>query len=361
MSGPTEGAIADTPVSPRRRRRSRRLAVDLSILGIVGVLLVGATVAGGVTVYRQFYSPTAFVLHYLGLLGDGRAADALALPGVAVDPTVLTARGLPSTASTALLRQAALGHLSDVHPIAEQADGDLTRVTVGYSAGGYPAQTTFAVRRDGTAGVLPAWRFDTSPLAIVDLTVLGSADFRVNGFDVDKNQVSAAADQASAVPLLVFSPGLYSVTVDTPVATADGVAVLADAPLTQVPVDVQAQPTAQFVSTVQSRVEQFLTDCTTQRVLQPTGCPFGYVVYNRIDGLPTWSMVKQPTVSIVPDGANWRIPGTPATAHIEVDIRSVSNGSLHHVSEDVPFLLDGSITTQSDGSLSIQLGGSATG
>jgi hypothetical protein len=357
VSDPPAQATTGAPTVPRRRRGTRALAIDLSVLAVVGVLLVGATVAGGVTVYRQFYSPTAFVLHYLGLLGDGRAADALALPGVGIDQAALVARGLPADASPALLRQAALGDLSDVHAISETGDGDLTRVTIGYTAGGHVAQTTFAVRPDESDGALPAWRFDTSPLAIVDLTVLGSSAFRVNGFSVDRRQLSVA-DPANPMPLLVFSPGLYSVTVDTPVATSSGVAVLADAPLAEVPVDVQAQPTDQFVTTVQARVEQFLTDCTTQQVLQPTGCPFGYVVYNRIDDLPTWSMVQQPTVSIVPDGANWRIPETPATAHIDVDIRSVSNGSVRHVSEDVPFTVDGTITTLSDGSLSIQLDGS---
>ncbi len=135
---------------------------------------------------------------------------------------------------------------------------------------------------------------------------------------------------------------------------------LANAPSVEVPVQVQGQPTPEFVATVKDRVAQFLSDCATQQVLQPTGCPFGYVVYNRIDGLPTWSIAKQPDLTVVPDGANWRIPETPATAHISVDIRSLSNGAVRHVDEDVPFLLTGTIATQPDGSLTIRVGGASS-
>ncbi|MEL4881637.1 hypothetical protein AAEH85_22050, partial [Shewanella algae] len=85
----------------------------------------------------------------------------------------------------------------------------------------------------------------------------GSMQFSVNGFEIDKRQVSVDgvdADPSAPVPLLVFSPGLYSVAVDTPMSTTPGVAILADSPLTDVPVEVQAQPTEQFVSVVQQRV-----------------------------------------------------------------------------------------------------------
>jgi hypothetical protein len=356
--GDASDATTAVPAAPGRPRRRRSLAVDLSILGVIGVLLVGAVAVGGIALYRQLYSPSAFVLRYLELLADGRAADALALPGVAVDSAVLEEKGLPADASDALLRQAALGSLRDIEAVGEQTSGDVTRVTVSYTAGGYPAQTTFAVRRDGQIGVAPTWRFDSSPLAIMNLAVLGSTEFEVNGFPIDKRQVSATAidDPAAPVPLLVLSPGLYSVRVDTAVSTAPGVAVLADAPLTSVPVDVQAEPTPEFVSTVQERVDEFLNACAQQQVLQPTGCPFGRVVNNRIEGLPTWSIVQLPTVTIAPDGGSWRIPAVAAVAHIEVDIRSLSTGAVRHVSEDVPFLMDGTITTLPDGSLSIQLG-----
>lgn len=341
--------------------RPRRLARDLTILGIVGVLLLAALGAGAAAAYRELYSPQAFVLHYLDLLQDRRAAEALAVPGVAVDSAELEKAGLPATASEALLRTDALQSITDPRVTNEVADGDVTRVTVDYRAGSYTGSTTFAVRQDGWIGVVPHWRFDVSPLAVVDLTVRGSMQFSVNDFEIDKRQVSidgTDADPAAAVPLLVFSPGLYSVAVDTAISATPGVAILADSPLTDVPVEVQAEPTEQFVSVVQQRVEDFLSTCAQQRVLQPTGCPFGFTVRNRIDDAPTWTILQQPTVSVVPDGAGWRIPSARAVAHIEVDIRSIFDGSVRTVAEDVPFTVDGQITVQPDGSASIAIGGS---
>lgn len=359
-------AAAPAPGIPEPRPAGRRrgsLALDLTLLGIVGALLVGAVVAGGAVLYREFYSPTAFVERYLGLLSDGRAADALAVPGVAVDSAELEAAGLPAQSSEAMLRSAALSKLTDVEVVSETTDGDRTEVTVEYKAGPYPGRTTFEVEREGLAGIAPTWRFARSPLAVVDLTVLGSMSFEVNGFEVDKRQVSVDgvdADPVAAVPLLVFSPGVYSVSVDTPISAARGVAVLSDSPLTSTKVSVQAEPTEEFVAVVQQKVDEFLTACATQEVLLPTACPFGYPVEDRIASPPKWSIVAQPVVSVEPDGANWTIPTTEATAHIEVDIRSLFDGRVRHVSEDVPFLMTGTITVTPDGSASIVVSGTDT-
>lgn len=361
MNGAADGAPI-TMVEPAASVRGRRRALtgDLTILAVVGVLLVGAVAAGGAAVYQQFYSPTAFVTRYLEMLAEGRASDALAVPGVSVDAAVLDAAGLPTTSSDALLRSAALGGLSDARVLSEAPRGDDTVVTVAYESGGHAGTTSYLVERAGWIGVVPAWRFAQSPLSIVDLTVRGSMGFSVNGFEVDKRQVSvdpAGADPLAAIPLLVFTPGVYVIAVDTSISTARGVAVVSDVPLANVPVDVQAAATERFVSVVQQRVDEFLTGCATQRVLQPTGCPFGYAVVNRIDDLPTWTITAEPTVSVAPDGANWRIPSARGVAHIQVDVRSLFDGSVRLVDEDVSFFVTGTIVVQADGSASIAVTG----
>jgi hypothetical protein len=100
--------------SPRARpKRRRTLARDLTALTIVGVLLVGALGATGAVLYGDLYSPSAFVARYLDLLTSKQAAEALTLPGVAVDSSQLTASGLPSDANQALLRAAALAPLTN--------------------------------------------------------------------------------------------------------------------------------------------------------------------------------------------------------------------------------------------------------
>ncbi|WP_235201518.1 hypothetical protein [Microbacterium sp. CH12i] len=267
------------------------------------------------------------------------------------------------TASEALLRQAALAPLTDIEVVSETTDDDgVTSVKVSYQAGSHSGSTTFTVAQDGWTGVTPNWKFTRTPLAVVSLTVLGADQFSVNGFEVDRRQVSSAGAEAAPLdplPLLVFTPGVYSVTVDTPISSSPGVSVLADSPLTQTPVSLQTVPTKEFVEVVQTRVEEFLTQCTTQQVLQPTSCPFGLEVRNRIDSLPEWSISAQPAVTVEPDGAQWIIPPADAVAHIEVDIRSLFDGEIQHVSEDVPFRVSGTIAILPDGSASIRVGSAA--
>lgn len=328
------------------------------------MLLIAAVAAGAATLYREFYSPTAFVERYLGMLAEGRAADALAVPGVAVDSAQLEAAGLPAASSEALLRRDALATLTDIEVTGEEQTEDGTvLVSVRYSAGAFPGTTTFEVERDGWVGVAPTWRFATTPLALMRLTVNGSMTFDVNGFEIDKRQVSPEgvdADPLAPVSLLVFSPGIYSVSVDNAIAATRGVAVLSDSPLADVPVELQAFATPGFVEIVQTRVEEFLTACATQDVLQPTACPFGYVVQDRIVSPPVWSIVEQPKVSVLPDGAGWRIPAADAVARIAVDIQSLFDGTVDSVVEDVPFIVTGSIAILPDGTASITVSGPDT-
>ena len=356
--GSPRPALPSEPSEPSAAPvRRRRLARDLGLLTGVGVLLLAALGAAAAAAYQDFYSPTAFVLRYVQDLAGGHTADALAIPGVSVDSSALEASGLPLHASDALLRPAALGTLADVHVISTADRDGETFVTIGYRAGGHRGTTEFAVERDGWIGIVPAWRFARSPLAVVDLTVRGSMQFSVNGFEVDKRQASdeASENPLAPVPLLVFSPGLYSVTVDTPIAETSGVAVLANSSMTSTPIDVQAMPTANFQKAITTRVDDFLAKCATQQVLQPTACPFGYVVENRVIGLPTWSIVAQPPVNLQPDGEGWRIQTTTAVAHIRVDVRSIFDGSVKHVDEDVPFFVTGTVTIQPDGSAAISV------
>ncbi|MFC7787776.1 hypothetical protein ACU045_02235 [Microbacterium sp. MAHUQ-60] len=345
-------------------RRRAALRTDLSILTVIGILLIAALSAAGVSLYQQIYSPSAFVHRYLDLLADGHAADALRVPGVSVDLVLQTDADIDAVASEALLRTAALSRLSDYEITSEKQKDGVYRVTASYEAAGTPGSTTYTVVQDGWIGVAPNWRFERSPLAEIELTVRGADVFSVNGFELDRRQVSthgAEADPLDPLHLLVFTPGVYSVTVDTPISATPGVRVLADTALARTPVEVQALPTEKFIGIVQQKVEEFLANCATQEVLLPTACPFGLEVQNRIaDGsVPKWSIARQPQVTVEPDGAQWRIPAADAVAHIDVKIKSVFDGSVHDVSEDVPFQVDGTIGILPDGSAQIRVGSPA--
>lgn len=347
------------PAAGRARRR-RSVTGDLLILAVIGILLIAAFVAAWLTISRTFYSASAFVERYAHLLADGHAAQALALPGVAVDSEELEAAGLPPMASEALLRSTALGPLSDIRAVSEEVRDGVVHVTLAYTAGGHDATTEFTVVQDGMIGIAPRWEFATSPLAVMDLTVEGSSSFAVNGFEIDKRQVSpdgAAADLSASVPLLVFSPGVYAVTVDTLTATSSGVAMLSDVPYAMVPVTVTATATEEFTALVQEKVDAFLDGCATQEVLQPTACPFGFPVTDRIVTLPTWSIVQDPVVRLAAEGAGWVIPETEGVAHIEVAVRSLFDGAVTDVDVDVPFQMTGTIDILPDGTASILISG----
>lgn len=361
-------AAQDAPTAPRarpplfgrrRRRTAKRVRSDLIAMAVVGVLLVGALASAGAVLYQQLYSPTAFVLRYLDLLSQGRAADALAIPGVAIDSAELDAAGLPLDASEALLRPDSLAPLTDISAKETTAVGDGTfSVTVNYVAGSHEGTSTFRVEPAGWLGVAPTWRFAQSPLAVINLTVQGSMEFSVNEMSLDKRQVSVngvAADPAASVPMLVFSPGFYSVSVSTAVATSPGVGVLSDSAQANIPVTVESEPTDEFTDVVQTKVEAFLNECTTQDVLQPTGCPFGTTVKDRVVSAPQWQMVAQPVVALAPNAGGWSIRRTQAIAQVTVDVQNIFDGIVHPQVIEVPFFIEGEIAILPDGTASIQV------
>ena len=67
-SASREGEASALPSSPPKKRRRRSLALDLTMLGVVCVLLVAASAAAFGAIQREFYSPTAFVERYLAML-----------------------------------------------------------------------------------------------------------------------------------------------------------------------------------------------------------------------------------------------------------------------------------------------------
>lgn len=361
QAGLSDAAVADAAVAPAAPQRRRGLELG-AMIGI-GVLLAAAIAAGFASLYREFWGPSAFAERYVQLIADGRAADALAVAGVAVDTAELEAAGLPTYAHDALLRSAALEQpVTDIEAVSERALDGATEVTVRYRIDGTAGQTVFRVASAGWTGLVPAWQFASSPLAVLDVSVHGSMRFSVNGFELDKRQVSpdgVEADPAEAVSLLVFAPMAYDIAVDTPTTTAEPVRTTVDQPLTAFPAEVQAQPTSEFLDVVHQQVETFLVDqCASQQVLQPAGCPFWVSLENRLayGSVPTWSIVQLPEIRLVPDGAYWSIAEADGLAHIEMDVQSIATGAITHVSEDVPFTIDGTVDILADGSAQIRIG-----
>ena len=60
---------------------------------------------------------------------------------------------------------------------------------------------------------------------------------------------------------------------------------------------------------LQKQLDAQLKQCTTQKVLLPTGCPFGQHMDNRIEGDPIWSMASYPKLAVVPGPTSRRVAG----------------------------------------------------
>ena len=333
---------------------------------LIGALLIGAIGAAFGSLYREFWGPSAFAERYVQLLADGRAADALAVDGVAVSSEALEEAGLPTFAHDALLRSAAVSDaLHDIRATSEEpveGDPDSVDVTVGYRLGDEAHESTFRITRTGWSGLAPTWQFASSPLTVVNLQVQGSWRFSVNGFELDKRQVSPdglAADPADPIPMLAFTPMAYDLSVDTATTVAEPVRASATDPLTAIDASVEAQPSKEFSEVVDKEAEAWLSEgCGSRNVLLPEDCPYGYQLENRLapGTQPEWSITTYPEIELEPDGAWWRIKEADGVAHIEMDVQSYIDGSISHVSENVPFRIDGTVELLQDGSAKIQIG-----
>ena len=310
-------------------------------IGIAWFVVLGVVVVGfGVTVLvlnATVYSASGFVRTYLDALARHDSAGALELMGT------VAAQG---DAHEELLSREAMGELSDIRVVDDDEDAaGIHHVIVEYVAGGIEGSTEFEVRRDGSIlALFNNWTFEQSPLAIVQITVQHERVFTANGIDL-------IAEQDVAEPYLVFAPTTIELSYTSEFTSAAPVDVLAADPGGTVEATVDLQATDAFIAEVQAQVDDSLDACATQRVLLPSGCPFGETIVNRIVSDPVWSMTAYPVVTLVPDGriATWRVALADATAHLVVDVQSLFDGSISTFDEDVPFVVQYEVTVQPDG------------
>ena len=91
----------------------------------------------------------------------------------------------------------------------------------------------------------------------------------------------------SIIELSHESAYLTAAPIEVRVTDADVVAVAS----------VNPQANEQFVSRVQEELDRLLDECATQEVLQPSGCPFGERISNRVVSTPKWSIGRSVAIS----------------------------------------------------------------
>jgi hypothetical protein len=312
------------------------------VVGMWAALFALLAVSFGLVVAAlnaTLFSPGGFARSYLEALARHDVPGALELAGVS------------PTERDVLLDRNALGRLTDIRQRSDQRLPDGThRVEFEYRTDAGPGRTAFVLEPAGTRfGVFGSWHFAESPLAQVELTVRHDPRFDVNGL-----QVVGAANEPRTYR--VFTPGAYEFGHRSTFLQAEPVevAVTEPAAVSEVRVDVAANE--HFVDEVQEELDDYLDGCAEQRVLLPTGCPFGKEVANRIESEPIWEMSEYPPVTLQPamDPGTWFMPPTDAAARLRVDIRSLFDGSVTRFDEDVPFTVSYLITFQADGGLYIE-------
>jgi hypothetical protein len=332
----------------RGREGMRRAVVGWSLAFLLLVAAFAGTVAA---LNSTVYSAGGFVRAYLDALARQDSRAALDLPGVTV----------PDTGSRDLLNGVARGELEDVRELGEQARPDGTRaVRFGYAADGVTGTTTFEVRRTGARFLLfDTWEFAVSPVSELDVTVSHASTFTANGLVVETADEPRQLDGTGVTPYLVFAPAVYTVGHESRYLQADEEPVLVDTPGSTVPVTVAPRPNQVFVDQVQKELDAYLAECASQRVLQPAGCPFGQTVRDRIQGEPEWTIAESPRVTLQPFTADpgdqaWLVPETTGAAHIVVDVRSIFDGRVTRLDQDVPFSVSYRVVPLADGSLRLE-------
>lgn len=343
----------------RRTGTGRTPAGAIIAVVVITALLVAALFAAVGALNRDLYSAGGFVRQYLDAVARHDTAGALSLGGVKPSNAELEAASLPQDLPETLLRASVLGSLTDITLTGDtETTPGLHTVTYDFRLDGTKTSMEFQVERAGSfAGVFNAWRFSISPLAVLQVTVLHEATFDINGLTLDA-RVHAAPDAPATfshqAAYLAFAPQRYEVGHESELLTAPTVAVpVTSSGATDVTVD--ARPNEAFIQQVQDELNEFLDTCATQQVLQPSNCPFGIDIDDRVKGLPTWSIAQYPPVTLVPGPGTFDMADTGGLAHIVVEVQSLFDGEVSVRDEDVPFVVGLTVAVNADGSLNIQL------
>ena len=306
-------------------------------LALVGALLL-AFLGTVTTLNLTVYSASGFVSSYLDAVARHDVDGARRMPGVSAS----------TTGTDELLVPAAFASLADIHLVADTDDGGGRHtVSYGYRIGSSEGTSSFIVEHTGQRlGVFSAWRFVDSPQSLLSVTVENGSGVEANGVALPR----FAEGRAHSYRVLTPSRVVFSHS--STYLNSAKVAMRVDKPasVTEATIDIQANPA--FVREVQKQLNRFLADCTTQKVLLPTGCPMGEEITDRLQDAPTWSIVSYPIVTIVPGSTvgAWQVPETDALAHLAVKVKSIFDGSLSTVDRDVPFTVRYLITFAADGS-----------
>ncbi|RKR76063.1 hypothetical protein [Frondihabitans australicus] len=310
-------------------------------LGALVVVLFFVTIA---VLNSTVYSASGFAKSYVDAINRGDTASALALAGV--QPTGASGDELLTVSEKGAFRSVRV--VGDV----TERDGD-HRVAVTYetTTGAQEQTIRFTIRPSGTfGGLFGRWEFATPPTASIDVTPRNDPRFTADGVEV----TTKGADLATRYTVL--APAAFTLSHSSTYLTARDTTVSADAVGQVVSAAVDVEPRASFTAKVRADVTKYLrTDCLPQKVLLPSGCPFGESVDDRLTGDPTWTMATYPAVSLQPTATAgvWDVVAATGVAHLNVGAESLYDGHDYTIDKNVPFRVSYQVTIGSDNGLTI--------
>jgi hypothetical protein len=275
-------------------------------------------------------TPEAHVSRYLEALADDDLADAARLAGLSPDaPLPFGDDGEPS-----------------IVRVVERVDlpGGDARVVVEYGRDRDAVTAVFTLT-PGPAhlGVIPVWQFSTPPVATASVGVDQHDRILVNDVPVQTPEAGASAE------ISVFVPSLLAARLSEAHVRAPGtvVRVTGTSPAS---IMLEAQTTPELQRVVAREVEEFLLECTEQRVLLPTGCPFGRVLTERVIDEPLWSLDSSPTIEIVPGRTpgRWGVVGD-ASLRLTAQVQRLRDGRLSDIDETITASISGEVVLTADG------------
>lgn len=297
------------------------------------------------------------------LIGGGAVAALLGIGALAYAMLVITAatpaahvqRYLDALARDDLVTAAALAGLEPptVMPLGDEGEPSIRRiisstdsrdgtvaVTAEYGTDTDAVQVTFTLEpAPPTLGVVPAWDFVEPPVA----TLAVAADRH----DVVAVATRSVVADAAGLPVSVsvFVPARVSVRLDDPLLVAEPRTLRVGADGSESVITLMVEPSERLQRTVQAEIERLLGKCAEQAVLQPTGCPFGVTVADRVVGEPQWSLDAVDTVTIEPGerpGAwNLRAEGS---VQLVVEVQKLFDGTVSTRDELIGFVVRGEVT-----------------
>jgi len=292
----------------------------------------GATV---LALNNDVFSAHGFVRSYLQAMARQNSAEALAFAGVDV----------PEGAGTTLLVDRALSEVRDIQFIGESSKDGVTTVRFEYRLSTGKQTSEFHVEHVGSRfGLFDAWRFADAPIALLTASVDNDSRFEANG-------VASTAGMAEAI----LVPSVYVLDHSTDYLEAEAVEVSAIEPGGSLDAQLAVTPTPAFGVAAEDAIAAFLDTCATQQVLMPTGCPFGFVEANRLDGAPDWTMTAYPTATLTAGEQpnTWTATGAGGAVQLVASVRSLFDGSTSRLDESIAVTGSYTLSIGSDNSVSV--------